>query len=301
MAKQEHVKILKQGVKKWNEWREANRQIRADLSGADLSGADLSGADLIWADLSRASLRETDLQGARLSWANLSEANLRIASLRETDLYDANLSGANLNGTDLSGACLRFANLTLAHLDRTNLSGVDLSETIIGRTSFIDVDLSPVMGWESLHHEGPSSIGIDTIYLSKGKIPAEFLRGVGVPENFIEYMGSLVGTAFDFYSCFISYSGKDQEFAKRIFVDLQQEGVRCWFAPHHAQAGKKLHEQIDVAIRLHEKLLLILSPDSINSEWVKTEIAKARKRESQEKKRVLFPVRLNISYEQLQK
>ncbi|HEX3156338.1 MAG TPA: TIR domain-containing protein, partial [Candidatus Angelobacter sp.] len=52
--------------------------------------------------------------------------------------------------------------------------------------------------------------------------------------------------------------------------------------------------------RLHEKLLLILSPESINSEWVKTEIAKARKRESQEKKRVLFPVRLNSSYEQLQ-
>ena len=171
-------------------------------------GPNLSGAEPNLADLSRASLRETDLQGARLSWANLSEANLRIASLRETDLYDANLSGANLNGTDLSGACLRFANLTLAHLDRTNLSGVDLSETIIGRTSFIDVDLSPVMGWESLHHEGPSSIGIDTIYLSKGKIPAEFLRGAGVPDNFIEYMGSLVGTAFDFYSCFISYSRK---------------------------------------------------------------------------------------------
>ena len=35
MAKQEHLKILKHGVKKWNEWREANRQIRPDLSGAE--------------------------------------------------------------------------------------------------------------------------------------------------------------------------------------------------------------------------------------------------------------------------
>jgi len=35
-----------------------------------------------------------------------------------------------------------------------------------------------------------------------------------------------------------------------------------------------------------------LSPNSINSEWVKTEIRKARKRERVEKKRVLFPVRL---------
>ena len=45
---------------------------------------------------------------------------------------------------------------------------------------------------------------------------------------------------------------------------------------------------------------LILSRDSINSEWVKTEIAKARKREIKEGKRVLFPIRLDISFEQLQ-
>jgi hypothetical protein len=47
--------------------------------------------------------------------------------------------------------------------------------------------------------------------------------------------------------------------------------VRCWFAPHDIQSGKKLHEQIDEAIRLHDKLLLILSPHSMQSEWVKTE------------------------------
>jgi hypothetical protein len=57
-------------------------------------------------------------------------------------------------------------------------------------------------------------------------------------------------------------------------------------------SGKKIHEQIDEAIRLHERLLLILSPASIESEWVKTEISKARKREVREQRRVLFPVGL---------
>ena len=51
-------------------------------------------------------------------------------------------------------------------------------------------------------------------------------------------------------------------------------------------------KQIDEAIRIHERLLLILSENSMNSEWVKTEIAKARKRELMEKKQVLFPIRL---------
>ena len=109
-------------------------------------------------------------------------------------------------------------------------------------------------------------------------------------------MGSLAGKALEFYSCFISYSTKDQEFADRLHADLQDNGVRCWFAPHDIQAGKKIHEQIDEAIRRYERLLLILSPNSMNSEWVQTEIRKARKRERTEKKRVLFPVRL-ISFE----
>ena len=67
---------------------------------------------------------------------------------------------------------------------------------------------------------------------------------------------------------------------------------RVWFAPEDVQGGKKLHEQIDEAIRLYDKLLLVLSPESMNSEWVKTEIRKARKAEIKEKRRKLFPIRL---------
>ena len=74
--------------------------------------------------------------------------------------------------------------------------------------------------------------------------------------------------------------------------DLQAKGVRCGFAPHDIKGGRKIHEQIDEAIRLHDRLLLILSEHSMSSEWVKTELAKARKREVKEGKRVLFPVRL---------
>jgi len=46
------------------------------------------------------------------------------------------------------------------------------------------------------------------------------------------------------------------------------------------------------AIRLHDKLLLILSEHSMSSNWVKTEIANARQREEREKKNLLFPITL---------
>jgi hypothetical protein len=102
----------------------------------------------------------------------------------------------------------------------------------------------------------------------------------------------LAGTGIEFYSLFISYSIKDQEFAERLHADLQSQGVRCWFAPHGMRSGKKVHEQIDEAIRVYDRLLLVLSPASMESEWVKTEISKARKREIKEGKRVLFQIRL---------
>jgi hypothetical protein len=65
-----------------------------------------------------------------------------------------------------------------------------------------------------------------------------------------------------------------------------------WFAPHDVQGGRKLHEQIDQAIRQYDKLLLVLSEHSIASTWVEFEIRRARKREVQENRRLLFPVRL---------
>jgi len=100
------------------------------------------------------------------------------------------------------------------------------------------------------------------------------------------------GQAIRFFSCFISYSTVDQGFAHRLYEDLQNEGVRCWFAPHDIKSGKKLHEQIGEAIRLYDRLLLILSEDSMSSEWVKTEIAQARRKEQTQRRQVLFPISL---------
>ncbi|WP_395739924.1 TIR domain-containing protein [Prosthecobacter sp.] len=95
-----------------------------------------------------------------------------------------------------------------------------------------------------------------------------------------------------FYSCFISYSSKDEEFAHRLHARLQQEHVRVWFAPADLQGGEALHDQIDQAIRIFDKLLILLSPASLQSEWVMAEIRKARKAERKTGQRKLFPIRL---------
>jgi hypothetical protein len=327
MANEEHLAILKKGVGAWNRWRDRNLEIRPDLSGADLSMpmvpgrslhgfenvrplVELSGINFENADLSGANLEGVALLNARLVGADLRGANLSESMLGESDLSEADFLGANLRNAELIGTTLRNAELSEADLSYSQLSQAVFDKTLVANarftassmvnTLFAGVDLRKAKDLETVNHLGPSSIGVDTIYESQGMIPEAFLRGAGVPEQFIVQMKALVAAMepIQFYSCFISYSSKDQEFAERLYEDLQSRNVRCWFAPHHVQGGKKLHEQIDEAIRVHEKLLLILSPDSMGSEWVKTELANARKREVRESRRVLFPMRL-CSFEEL--
>ena len=56
MANQEHLAILKQGVKAWNKWRKENPEIVPDLTGANLTRANLTEADLAEANLTRANI-----------------------------------------------------------------------------------------------------------------------------------------------------------------------------------------------------------------------------------------------------
>lgn len=50
---------------------------------------------------------------------------------------------------------------------------------------------------------------------------------------------------------------------------------------------------IDESIRVQDKLLLILSKSSIESEWVEKEVETAMERERRQKRTILFPIRVD--------
>jgi uncharacterized protein YjbI with pentapeptide repeats len=307
MANPEHLSILKSGVGEWNNWRFKNPFVSPDLESVDLRGISLSGVDfgshVCLEGFSMCSLGEmTDamangcaVNNITLEWGGV--VLLKDADLRNSILDNAQLAGARLSGARLDGANLGNANLRHSRLEGTVLNSALLDKTLFGRatmesSSLGDLDLRQALELDSVTHYGPSTIGLDTIVKSKGQIPSRFLRGVGVPDNFITFAKSLITAPIEFHSCFISFSTKDQEFADRLYADLQNSGVRCWFAPHDIEGGKKIHEQIDEAIRAHDRLLLIVSQHSMKSSWVETEISKARKREQRECRRMLFPLLL---------
>jgi hypothetical protein len=163
------------------------------------------------------------------------------------------------------------------------------------QTVFVDVDLSTARGLESTNHLGPSYIGVDTIYLSEGDIPRIFLQGCGVPENFIAFIQLSGARQKNSSFCALSYSIKDQAFAKKLHDSLENNGVRCWLAPDDLKTGDRFHIRIDEAIKVYNKLFLILSENSIESSWIEGEIETALERERKQKAAVLFPIRLDDS------
>lgn len=207
-----------------------------------------------------------------------------------------NYSEAKPSRADLRWADLSWANLGSVILRETNLVGSEFTRSQVGKTAIINCDLTRAVGLETIRHEAPTSLAIDTMYKSQGKIPEVFLRGAGVPETLVQYIPSLVGEPWEYYSCFISYLSKDQDIADRLHADLQKNGVRCWLANEILKIGHKFRTEIDKAIKVYDKLLIILSDKSIASPWVEDEVESTIEKEGKKKgQTVLFAIKVDNS------
>jgi uncharacterized protein YjbI with pentapeptide repeats len=290
--------MLLQGAEVWNEWRRDNTQ-DIDLRGNNLRNANLSGADLSGVDLSSLPLPSayvSDGDKPRTFNVNGRDYTLGInlaADLRGANLRGASLRRASLDSAILSNADLSYADLSYADLSKSDLHLANLSRAVCGRTIFGDVDLSTTQGLSDIEHHFHSLVSVDTLYRSKGKIPDIFLHGCGVPENLITYLPSLLESAIQLYSCFISYSHADKEFAKLLYDRLDREGIRCWLDEHQLNPGDKLHSTIYDAIRDYDKMILCCSKTSLISWWVEKEFENAVIKEEDYDETVLIPVDLD--------
>lgn len=94
---------------------------------------------------------------------------------------------------------------------------------------------------------------------------------------------------------FLSYSSEDKEFARKLETRMQEVGISCWRDEHQLVAGR-ITKQLKKAILENDVLLVVLSTNSILSDWVRWEIDSARQQEKTAKKDIICPVTLDNAW-----
>ncbi len=84
---------------------------------------------------------------------------------------------------------------------------------------------------------------------------------------------------------FISYSRRNTNFAERLARDLTDAGIEVWIDFRQIHAGERWKDEIRRGIERSEVIIIVLSPDSVVSEWVQFEILYGR-----EQNKIMLPV-----------
>jgi hypothetical protein len=71
---------------------------------------------------------------------------------------------------------------------------------------------------------------------------------------------------------FISYAHADHEFVSRLALDLEERGADVWIDRMDIHAGEEWRETIAAGVRNCKVLVLVVSPESLASEWANEEL-----------------------------
>jgi hypothetical protein len=71
---------------------------------------------------------------------------------------------------------------------------------------------------------------------------------------------------------FFSHAHDDAEFAMRVVTALREHGIRVWYAPHEILGAQQWHDEIGSALARCDWFVVLLSPRSVQSKWVKLEL-----------------------------
>ncbi|MGD0089571.1 MAG: toll/interleukin-1 receptor domain-containing protein [Planctomycetota bacterium] len=83
---------------------------------------------------------------------------------------------------------------------------------------------------------------------------------------------------------FLSHSSRDRVFADRLVSLLRSHGVRVWYSRTHIRGAQQWHDEIGRALARCDWFLLVLSPHSVKSLWVKRELLYALQKKRYEER-----------------
>jgi hypothetical protein len=71
---------------------------------------------------------------------------------------------------------------------------------------------------------------------------------------------------------FLSHSGRDRNFVMRLARVLKTHKITYWYSETHIVAAKQWHDEIGEALARCGWFIVVLTPDSVRSQWVKREL-----------------------------
>ncbi|MGZ8095473.1 MAG: toll/interleukin-1 receptor domain-containing protein [Methylosarcina sp.] len=91
---------------------------------------------------------------------------------------------------------------------------------------------------------------------------------------------------------FISYSSQDAEFVYELRKQLESFGLKTWVDCRELIAGQNLAPEIEQAIDNSSHFIAVISPQTVNSKWVRKEINRALDRQRRDKTFAVIPMLL---------
>src|SRR3954453_10624709 len=82
---------------------------------------------------------------------------------------------------------------------------------------------------------------------------------------------------------FISHASKDDPFVADLRQALKAHKIPVWVDSRNLRGGDQLAPEIEQAIEQARQVIVVLSPNTINSPWVQREVRKAQQVEKQRK------------------
>ena len=310
MANPEHLEKFLAGPDVWNEWFKSqnfSHENRADLSNSDFSNMLIFDYHIDEVDFTNCTFEDAQLlelspvgsvfTGSSFAGAYIFDGLWMNVELSNSNFFAASLIDVQFIMTSLENVFFEEGNITGCLFRVVNFSNSNFSDLFLARSSFFSCNFTSCSSLSEAIWETPCATDFETIVQS-WPISNAFLRGCGFPDNLIDYLPSLMNDPIQFYSCFISYADKNRKFVDRLHNDMQGAGVRVWYAPEDLKAGDKLHPTFDRAIRVHDKVLIILSEESLVSPWVEDEVNRALAKERDRKSKgddspVLFPIMID--------
>jgi hypothetical protein len=153
----------------------------------------------------------------------------------------------------------------------------------VGYTVFQNCDLSEAEGLDEVRHDAPSTVGVDTLYRSRGRIPAQFLLGIGAPEGLFPFQQAIANDSPLGGEFFIACAEKDIPFAQQLQSALRAHGVRTWVFAENFRGNALVdrrstseEEEIERWIRHYDKLIVVCSQAGLDSETVRNDLTAAK-------------------------